>query len=1435
MKKYFLWLTFTLCGASLSAAPVSQASKDWVRREIAAAISAAGKATVVENADGSRTCSSPFTCDTIPDAVSISLTFSPVRVIRNGVVTVVPFSLADLFISRAFAQAAENGEQPPDIVLTIIRGFYETKNLDNEGNPISVPFDFGSGLELTLQVAELPKKPNERHTCEIDSTCHCKGYGKSQADFIGAAEKEYPTIRTEEFASAYGLFDSWINTGTWPDVTTNPRTKEKRYWVHDVNGERIALDVIDGTEAWVDGLLDTLKDINSWMDKCREAYCKAKICDKENPQHDWEVQECGSIVWKKCRRNASHTEGAEDHEMAIGKFDAAFHFCACGKVKEPHTLSVGERELKADGTGWRKTTICLDGCGFTKTINHTCKHEKCQPCSGGDGCDLVCPTCSGQHDFSANPTSRNCTRCACDGCGLTQRQAGIAVTRDKHTRWDNCGRLDSEENNRSAGEHCCCECGDYSHANNSQHEREAVAVRYENTSAEEDPKREKHWKIWQSDCKYCGDKQGVLYSHTYGEGQDGEKPKRYVYESNEGCIPVWECLDKCGHEASRKLQSHVVDPEAPATYVATENGVCRGYYRCKNCVSEFRKDGEHVRNPADGCTCRNKCGEQLDHVYDQVTACGNKKCACGKVDPSAAEVHIGSITLGDGHACECGGRSEGHFYGEWEFESADGEYINYIAKCVRTSWGASGCGAVKRKQQHKNEPTSSCVGDQHYALPTACGCECGKYGADNPHPEATFHKFGNSCLCACEHYHREVESPLCDGICNYCARPAKSGIASDIPDAPASAHTPCTVADGRCGCRCNHVTHVSRDERFHVFRAGECRCLGANGSGGDYHRHMPDASCRGVCSVQNAWGIDGQHTVAGATVEAYHPTKATAAAHTKTQGSACGCECRTYNNENADEWRFFANLHNSDPNRCGCFCDKASEYSIPEYHKYLSNKHCVCECEEEHRLIKHPDGLCARVCFGLNHGEGQRGNHYARNDEEGKNTHTPNADECGCECGEFHGIDYTTVGRFHCGFGEGREECICKCGQWHQYTEGNPCIRVCNSCDRIAKIGNTPEVRLATAEDHTAGEECCGCVCGKKTTPHRHGDDECYCYGKYSPDSKYDFVHGEKALIEHLNLALTSTLITNNFSCLHCGETRTDILREYRCDNNHFVTSNVPEHVCAVVQCQANCDCCDHTDENPCDCPFCNSVEGSSGQCTCAGRTMPPGTFKITNPVLTAEDFAELFAKIDSGEVENVDGDDPVYEIADRACQSGFANMPNLATVKFNFATNVGVSAFQLAFNNCPRLTSIQFARLERAADLAFASAFWGTGVVTLDFPALKSVGIAAFSQCATVESIRIPLVETLSNSLFSDCGRLFHVDAPNAKCVRPYAFVGCGNLEQITLPNVTDIDSGAFADSNLKKIHLPKIPRASIDISSPMFPIGCEIHFADETIVYGQ
>ena len=236
-----------------------------------------------------------------------------------------------------------------------------------------------------------------------------------------------------------------------------------------------------------------------------------------------------------------------------------------------------------------------------------------------------------------------------------------------------------------------------------------------------------------------------------------------------------------------------------------------------------------------------------------------------------------------------------------------------------------------------------------------------------------------------------------------------------------------------------------------------------------------------------------------------------------------------------------------------------------------------------------------------------------------------------------------------------------------------------------------------------------------------------------------------------------------------------------------------------------------------------------------------------------------MLEQIDLNEVFNLDGDDPVYEIAAETFMLKCGNMPNLTTIKFNYCTNVGDCAFMCAFEGCQNLRTVEFERLMYVGMSGFESC--NMGGCDLTFPNLRSIGTHAFA-LANIKSFTAPHLEYVEREAFHGSS-LIAFSSGGAREVRDHAFENCHKLQNVHIPGVEDLTSADFAFSgceNLKELRLPSmdnvdcfaygifqgsglqhlyLPRIYVDTYAREWaefvglPSGCTIHFSDGDIVY--
>ena len=459
---------------------------------------------------------------------------------------------------------------------------------------------------------------------------------------------------------------------------------------------------------------------------------------------------------------------------------------------------------------------------------------------------------------------------------------------------------------------------------------------------------------------------------------------------------------------------------------------------------------------------------------------------------------------------------------------------------------------------------------------------------------------------------------------------------------------------------------------------------------------------------------------------------------------------------------------------------------------------------------------------------------------------------------------------------------------YHKHDEGESCLDCCKHSVGGHRCDHVPTYYVYNAANKSYAEkqgehyrstdaDYCGCDCGEKIhTFDAQGtqipwcvipDSDCYCFGRYSPTSPY--THSEHRLCDHKNVTPTGNVITNEDDCPVCLSPYPVAANEFICQNGHIIlgrfNGDCPNQHPEKPKCNY-CVCCD--DRDGCDCPFCLGYEAAD-KCTCSSNKsgLNGGTLKFTSPFLTATDVSEMLEQIDLNEVFNLDGDDPVYEIASETFMFKCGNMPNLTTIKFNYCTNVGTYAFASAFKNCPLLRKVGFVRLEQAETGAFADAFLLSNVQTLELPNLKYAGGGVF-QGVGVKEILLPCLKRISNALSSNCAALEFFSAPIADSVDSFAFYNNPNLKQVEingvsrigfsdpyddvtgyvfeacpklksldLPAIASLDNFAkytFSRSSLEHLYLPGISTNNYAREWAEFvglPSGCIIHFSDGVV----
>ena len=675
MKRFVCMVLFAIASVAAFASTTRMASEDWVRKNFLGIGVRISTSTVTTNANGTITYRCPYANPEVPTCRFVYFTFGEPTITSR--VQRVQLKLWNLFVPVAYAQ---EGGDPDALTITLTQGGW----VADDGTEYA--FDFAGDTLEYIGGYQMPEVPDTTHTCSLNGDCNCVDSVLSAEELETNAKTEYPSLTTDQLREFYSK-GSWFDLANWPDNLKRTRGGNTTYYAQDINGNFFDLDGIVSSDAFADGLAYCLEAVNDRIDECRDAYKDAHTCEEENPQHEWTDKTCGNNTWKVCQNNPAHTQGTAQHDTATKSWvnNGAQHkrTCSCGEKTETedHNVQEGSKQWNEDHNKWTRTDSCTK-CQYARTTTHNCVHIKCAACSGGDGCNAPC-TCNGEHDFKFNGTGK-CKRCHCkcagNYCKGTEYELFETRTRENHTGWKSCGLLEDDVNTRSGGDHCCCECGDYSHDAGTTHTRDNVANYREQIGDDEEPDNTQfHWLVKKSRCNYCNDPYGEIEAHQFEENQRVS----YEYVDNETHQKKIACKLNCGYKKnSGDPVGHSKGDDLRWEYVSDDEETgCREWSTCPSvggCGKLWSEDIAHVRSTveADECKCVHCKTYQFEHDYSYTDECGNTRCSyCMKIDPTTAEQHkYANGNLGaSGHPCLCGrGPVQAHVWGEPYAVETDG-------------------------------------------------------------------------------------------------------------------------------------------------------------------------------------------------------------------------------------------------------------------------------------------------------------------------------------------------------------------------------------------------------------------------------------------------------------------------------------------------------------------------------------------------------------------------------------------------------------------------------------------------------------------------------------------------------------------------------------------------------------------------------------------
>jgi len=93
--------------------------------------------------------------------------------------------------------------------------------------------------------------------------------------------------------------------------------------------------------------------------------------------------------------------------------------------------------------------------------------------------------------------------------------------------------------------------------------------------------------------------------------------------------------------------------------------------------------------------------------------------------------------------------------------------------------------------------------------------------------------------------------------------------------------------------------------------------------------------------------------------------------------------------------------------------------------------------------------------------------------------------------------------------------------------------------------------------------------------------------------------------------------------------------------------------------------------------------------------------------------------------------------------------------------------------------------------------AFQGTGLISLELPALTTLEHFAFAECENLISVDLPLATIIEGWAFAGCSSLLTLNSHTITTIEGGAFYGCSSLTTVYLPLATTIGGMSFYECN--------------------------------------
>ena len=149
---------------------------------------------------------------------------------------------------------------------------------------------------------------------------------------------------------------------------------------------------------------------------------------------------------------------------------------------------------------------------------------------------------------------------------------------------------------------------------------------------------------------------------------------------------------------------------------------------------------------------------------------------------------------------------------------------------------------------------------------------------------------------------------------------------------------------------------------------------------------------------------------------------------------------------------------------------------------------------------------------------------------------------------------------------------------------------------------------------------------------------------------------------------------------------------------------------------------------------------------------------------------------------------------------NAFKGCQKLETVSVPYAKTIGGSAFQ----DCIMLKTISITDAETLG----ASALRNTGLESVYFKNVKTVGNFALADNLNLSFVLLPSTETIGTYTFSNCPKLQIVGLPLLKTLPNSCFADCQALHSLWLPSVRTVNRGALESSSIYYLQFDNVEK---------------------------